>query len=211
MVVISLNCQSVRNKIYEVLSYLDDNQTEIACLQETWLNSGDQSIYQVIREHGYHIIKKERSIGRGGGLAIIYKCNLMLKKLYLKSSTKYVSFDFICSKIPYKGSFLIIINLYRPPYSKKHPITVKKFIEEFQIFVSEVSQFKGFYLILGDFNINMKQKDSMTEQFTEILKMNNFVQLVDMETHVQGGLIDLIIFDTRLDQDDIITKVDKSY
>ena len=64
----------------------------------------------------------------------------------------------------------------------------------------------------------MKQKDSTTDQFRTLLKMNNFVQLVKDETHVRGGLIDLIIqlinnyvVDTRLGQDDVATKVDTSY
>ena len=77
----SLNCQSIRNKIYSTLDHLDDNHTDIAFLQETWLNRGDKSLYQVFNEYGFEYLKQERKNKKGGGgLAILYKSKILLKK-----------------------------------------------------------------------------------------------------------------------------------
>ena len=96
---ISLNCQSIRNKIYSVLSYLDEKQTEIACLQETWLSTGDSSIYQIIKEHGYKILKVERKESiRGGGLAILYKTGLRIQIVKDSIKKTYNSFEYLCTR-----------------------------------------------------------------------------------------------------------------
>ena len=41
--VVTFNCRSIRNKTQEILSYLDENNVDIAVLQETWLNRGDKN------------------------------------------------------------------------------------------------------------------------------------------------------------------------
>ena len=62
---------------------------DVACLQETWLNAGDSSIYQIIKEHNYKILKWERSQEKlGGGLVTIYKPYISLKNLKDKFQKK---------------------------------------------------------------------------------------------------------------------------
>ena len=206
----SLNCQSIRNKIYSTLDHLDDNHTDIAFLQETWLNRGDKSLYQVFNEYGFEYLKQERKNKKGGGgLAILYKSKILLKKLHLKPPSKYKTFEYVCCKLAYRQNFIKAVNIYRPPYSKKHPFTVKHFLDEFETFLTCLLELKGSTMILGDFNINMKDtKDSGTIRFLEMLKVNNLLQLVKSETHNKGGIIDLLIVDSSLE--DINISVDQS-
>ena len=52
---------------------IEENDVDVALLQETWLNKGDGSIYAELQEEGFKIFKLERTDKRGGGLAILVK------------------------------------------------------------------------------------------------------------------------------------------
>ena len=52
------------------MAYLRDDLVDIALLQETWLNKGDNNIYSEMEEYGFKIIRAMREKNRGGGLAI---------------------------------------------------------------------------------------------------------------------------------------------
>lgn len=208
---VSLNCQSIKNKVYDVMSYLEEKKTDLACLQETWLKLEDKSTYEIIREHGYKIIKLERTEKRGGGLAILHKPNLRLKSNCV-TNHKYKTFEYITCNLTWKTKAITVVNLYRPPYSPKHQYTVKMFIDEFKLFLSNLLEIKGGFLITGDFNINVKnQTDTYVKSFMKLLKTNNLVQLIECRTHVKGGTLDLVISDTVLPAEEIETNVDETF
>ena len=191
---------------------LEDSHTDIACLQETWLSAGDKSIYRIIQEHGFEFVKQERTRGNGGGLVTLFRPYLDIKKLNFKPRIKYKTFEYLCVKLPYKNSTLIIINLYRVPYSKKHPFTIKMFLEEFMLFLLDILEINGYILIEGDFNINLNNdNDSYIKKFNDLMLMNNLRQLIKSETHIRGGLIDLIFVDTRLPDKDVSAFVDTDF
>ena len=48
------------------MSYIEENNIEIAFFQETWLNRGDKNIYRSIQEYGYQTISFERKESQGG-------------------------------------------------------------------------------------------------------------------------------------------------
>ena len=73
---ISLNCQSIKNKVLKVLNYLFENDTNIALLQETWLSENDHSILAQISEFGYENINCTRENRQGGGISILYRRNI---------------------------------------------------------------------------------------------------------------------------------------
>ena len=65
------------------MNYVKDNNFEVACLQETWLNSSDKSTYQIIKDYGYKVIKKERTKMKGGGLMVLCAPKLEAKRLFV--------------------------------------------------------------------------------------------------------------------------------
>ena len=73
--VMSLNCQSIRNKVNETLELMSSNSIDILFVQETWLRKSDTPIMQQIREAGYELFteRKCRKIDRGGGVGVIFK------------------------------------------------------------------------------------------------------------------------------------------
>ena len=194
------------------MNYLEDSGIDIACLQETWLSPADKSTYAIFKEYGYKFKKKERSENRGGGLAILYKPNLKLKRYFIQQSEKFVTFEYLCCTVTWDNKLIRLINIYRLPYSAKHRCTIKMFLNEFDLFISNLHTEKGVLLFCGDFNINWKdQENSSSEQFANILKTYDLLQLVDQETHIKGGLLNLMILDKELLQAATSVETDKSF
>ena len=94
-----------------------------------------------MQEYGYKTIKQERSNGIGGGLLVLHKPELKLKKLFFNASTEYKTFEYVCCTMPWRKTVLKIVNLYRLPYSNKHPVTGNMFLDEFEVFLSDLFQY----------------------------------------------------------------------
>ena len=52
-----------------------------------------------------------------------------------------------------KGELLRLINVYRPPYSKKNPYTVNMFLTEFEEYLDSLDDKPATPIIVGDINI----------------------------------------------------------
>ena len=122
-----MNCQSLKNKSYKILGYLEENKVNVACLQETWLKPTDKSVYRLFQENGYKIFKRERTASKGGGLAILYNPELNMRRCYTNQDESYETFEYISCKFIWGNKQYNLVNMYRLPYSQKHRFTVKKF------------------------------------------------------------------------------------
>ena len=170
------------------MNYVKDNNFEVACLQETWLNSSDKSTYQIIKDYGYKVIKKERTKMKGDGLIVLCAPKLEAKRLFVCQAEKYKTFEFVCCKLLFNRKTINFVNLYRLPYSKKHTFTIKMFLDEFELFLSDLSEIEGFIILCGDFNMNLKNIDAATNnRFLSVLKMCNLLQLNTETTHIKGS------------------------
>ena len=76
----SYNCRSIRNKTPDVMSLIENNDVDVALIQETWLRETDCSILYEIEELGYTLksYRKPRKTELGGGIAFIFKNALKL-------------------------------------------------------------------------------------------------------------------------------------
>ena len=194
------------------MSFLEENDITIACLQETWLGSGDKSVYQSMQEHGYKIVKYERKDKRGGGVAILYNSNVQFKRATLNASLNFATFEYVCGRVFWNGNWIFIINLYRPPYSIKHQYTVKHFNEEFQSLLTFLSEQKDQSLIIGDFNINVSAADDPNvKDFLNHLSTNGMMLVPTNRTHVRGGTLDLVIIDKNLQENGINVRTDEGF
>ena len=194
---LSLNCQSLKNKTEKILDYLYESNTDIAMLQETWLAKGDSNVYSQIKEYGFKLHHWERDGSRGGGLLTIYKPSINLINLSkLNTESEHTTFESINTSFVLEKKRINLINLYRPPYSKKFPHTAATFLDEFESFLSLLAQRKGIMIICGDFNINfLDTQNTYTKRTVELLHRFNLKQSVNSPTHLQGGLIDLVLIE----------------
>ena len=114
----SFNCRSIRNKVGDVLSYLKDHNIDLCLLQETWLNQGDSSIIQEIKERGYTVHSQRRLRGdSGGGVAILHNPDILVRRCNTK--LKFKSFESIICTVHTADKVFRIINVYRMGFQKK--------------------------------------------------------------------------------------------
>ena len=135
-----------------------------------------------------------RTSGRErGGLAVIYKPSLKLK--LNKKTESYQTIECMELTLQTEEELLRFVNVYRPPYSKKHQYTELAFLMEFEEFAQDLVTQPGVPIMAGDFNMHVeKADDRYANQFRLLLEGVNLYQHVPMEpTHRCGGTLDLII------------------
>ena len=167
--IVSLNCQSLRNK----MMHIQDDQVllmgDIICLSETWLES--DTVVPELDLQGYEL--HLNSVGHGKGLATYFKRN----KFNFHADVKHN--DFQMTKIV--STDIEVISVYRSSGSRYCDIT--------NSLMSLLDTSKK-TIVCGDFNIclSANRDNEVTKQLAQI-GMN---QYVEEATHIQGGLIDHI-------------------
>ena len=93
--VLCWNVWSIANemKLQNFLHILDDMNIEIACVCETWFDSKTGVFSRLIKEFGYELHHAHREKKKGGGVAILYKTDLSVKKGGASTST-FLSFEY---------------------------------------------------------------------------------------------------------------------
>ena len=167
----SLNVRSLRRHIDDVKSDPVLLQSDVICLQEIWLDPGEEeeSRYQLEDFKGHFTC-----VGSGKGVAVYVKLKLWEKADYTFHSFSEPFLQF--GKVSLKN--LDIITIYR---SQDEPFfRAAHFLKEF-IDLEKTT------LIVGDFNY-CAAKD--TNELSTFLTRQKFNQLVTLPTHIKGGLLD---------------------
>ena len=80
-----INIQSLKPKLDMLIHHLQLYNLDICFITETWTQCGNGPDYQCIRTNldtaGYNIIIHSRDNRRGGGIAVIHRPHLYIKKL----------------------------------------------------------------------------------------------------------------------------------
>lgn len=181
------------------MEHLLDVNCDICLVQETFLSDKDTAKLMEIKDYGMEVISNPRKYRSGGGIAVIYKkcidmkCNVNINK--------YKSFQIMETTLCTNVGLIRLVNIYRPPYSKKARFTEAHFLKEFEDYLKCLDGKDGRNIIVGDFNIHMeKTEDTYTRQFSDLLSLYSLKQKVPIiPTHNQGGTIDLIIVDDDLE------------
>ena len=181
------------NKIVQVLEHFDDMSCDICLLQETFLKVSDKAILKEINDLGWNIMSNPRKHRSGGGIAILFRPDILLKNN--DKLKKYKSYQVMEVLLSCDIGMVRLVNVYRPPYSKKARFTESFFLEEFDEYLSDLALKPGIPLIAGDFNIHVeKPTEHYPNKFLELLSENNLSQYVPLvATHNRGGTLDLVI------------------
>ena len=93
--VLCWNVWSILNqtKLSNFLQIVEDLNVGIACICESWFDSKTGVFSKMIRDAGYELHHAHRESKRGGGVAILYKKQLVLKKGE-GSCSQYTSFEY---------------------------------------------------------------------------------------------------------------------
>ena len=89
--IILSNARSLLPKLDSMVEIMQELECEISIVTETWFKSGtelDKKLAEMQAQTGYGVVKRNRGIGRGGGVAIIYKKG-DLQMTEIKTSSNY--------------------------------------------------------------------------------------------------------------------------
>ncbi len=101
-------------------------------MTETWLTDNDATVLRELIPTGYRFVHQPRKGRRGGGTGLAYKETISVHQV---AAGEKDSFEFAEYSISYKSFRLQLINIYRPPYSESHPVTVSSFVSEFNDYI----------------------------------------------------------------------------
>ena len=146
-----VNIQSLKPKLDMLIHHMQVSNTDMVFVTETWTEDGNKSELQYIQANintaGYKMLIQSRKNWRGGGIAIIYKSHLQVKKLTFNN---YTSFESLTIILNISTKLYLFSTIYRTPYSTKQPTTILTFLEEFPDHISTVLRNSRNINILGD-------------------------------------------------------------
>ena len=89
------------------------------------------------------------------------------------------------------GRIIRLVVVYRPPYSKEHPVPASVFFQEFSAFLKTTVLCPKVLLVSGDFNFQLDDpSDADARKFMDTFGL---LQRITTPTHVSGHILDLII------------------
>ena len=109
------NVQSIKNKDDIVDEFLHNTKPDVLVATETWLSAEDniwRNGLEIVKE-GYGFNEIHWCKRRGGGLALLYKTNLKVKRL---SQCMSPSMELAVWKVPSSQMSLCIVGVYHPPH-----------------------------------------------------------------------------------------------
>ena len=163
----SLNCRSLKKHHADIITDKDLLLCDIICLEETWLETGDQT--EDLDIPGYQL--HSNFSGRGKGIAIYYKAKYFKHEFDIREDYMQLS--------KFSSSTIDIIALYRSQQGTHGNLT--KAIET-------MMQYNNATLVIGDFNYCYTS--DLTNVTTKYMKERKFRQLITEPTHIEGNLLD---------------------
>ena len=196
-----VNTCSIRNKADDFINHNIDSDYDACFVTETWLqheNPIDNATISALNTDTHSFISCPRnSNNRGGGIGVFFKKTL---KVDIVKHQNFSTFESCLFNIQSKACSILVMCVYRPPYSIKNRNTVPKFNSEFSDACSSLLANHGDkkLMIVGDFNIHMNEPlNPDTKSFNEVLDTFYLHQHVTDSTHTSGHVIDLCITSTN--------------
>ena len=108
---------------------------------ETWLKyKRDTSVIKDMLPNGYSIEHTPRPTGKGGGVAIIHRSSLQLRK---ETTDTFRSFEHVACRLKTPKLSVRVVVVYRPPPSAKNGLTTAIFFDEWGRFIDSQTLISG--------------------------------------------------------------------
>ena len=186
----SFNARSVRNKTLFLRDFIIDDEIDILCLNETWLQENELSIAKEIAPDGFSIKNLPRPNGRGGGILLIYRSNLKIRF----NESEATSFESLSCTISFTNKILDLLVIYRPPPNAKNGFTNSLFIEEFSDLITDSHIKPHDFILTGDLNVHFDNANlPIVSELNTILESLDLKQNVRESTHSAGHVLDVVI------------------
>ena len=175
------------NKTFVLNDFFSRHNLDFLFLTETWIGAGvgQSSVFSELCPTNCSFISTPRCVGRGGGVALVFKNDFKVRTLSVGS---FSTFELQCIIVESATSPLACVLIYRPPKPDKD------FITEFSDFLSHFVSLYDRLLILGDFNIHVCCPDRpMVNEFCGLIDAFGLTQHINKATHLLGHTLDLIL------------------
>ena len=185
------NAQSVCNKTLPIFDIICECDFDVIAITETWLKSTiDATTVRELTAKGYSHKLLSRSSRKGGGVALLYKSTIDIKK---PVHNVYRTFEHIEYIMRTDTSSIRLIVIYRQPPSQKNRLTVAEFFEEWTSFVDELVITPGKFIIMGDINFHLDDtSDCNASRFRASIKSTGLIMHVREPTHRKGHTLDVL-------------------
>ena len=132
-----INAQSCRNKTLAIADHIIvqfiEHNIDVMAICETWLQyKRDTSVIKDMLPNGYLIEHTPRPTGKGGGVAIIHRSSLQLRK---ETTDTFRSFEHVSCRLKTPELSVRVVVVYRPPSSAKNGLTTAIFFDEWGRFI----------------------------------------------------------------------------
>ena len=186
-----VNARSIYNKLQSFQNYIQDKNTTISAITETWLSNDENDLrYKEIPPPGYKILSKPHKNGkRGGSITVVYKVSLNIKECPTSPQTSEIM-EYMELTSDFKGIVCNIYIIYCIPN-----MSVIQFCSELSDLIkNNILEDHGHIIMLGDFNIHMdKPEHPDTATFNDFLKSFDLVNFTTFPTHISRHTLDLVI------------------
>ena len=182
------NARSLCNKIPGVTEFLKDKKCDACFITEAWLKLSDTSKISEIKDLGYEVEFQPRKGKRGGGVCVLYKDYVKLKKCNI---TKYKSFEVLEVTLHGKHDLVRVSACYRT--GKMSTEGRGTFAFELDDYLQSLSLKKGENILVGDFNVHVEEDGNLDRNaLYDTTESYGYSQVVNQSTHKNGGTLDLI-------------------
>ena len=167
-------------------------KTDICIVTGTWLKENDGTWLECsdISRNGYKIQTHNRSIRKGGGLAIVYRLNLKVSAIETDHTR---SMEYAIWKVNISTVIINTIAIYHPPYSDINQSTNAMFLDDLvDIFEKHLMSLSNI-MVAGDFNLHTDKNDPDVNLFKDMVQAFGFDCHVNFLTHQSGHSLDLIL------------------
>ena len=147
-----LNARSVKNKTAGDFDYVSDCKADLVAITHTWLTTDDTAVRAKLFSVGYKISDRPHTGRRGGGVGLIYRDLLSVRRI---DAGEKESFEYSERTISSPSLNLRLVFLYRPPFSGDHRVSANDFSTEFSTYLETRLLSKEHFVIAVDFNIHV--------------------------------------------------------
>ena len=163
----SMNCRSLKKHHSDIIADHLLLRSDVICLQETWLD--DDTVAEDLRIANYEM--HLNSNGRGKGIAIYFKNNILKHEIDIKEENLQIS--------KFTSPIIDIVVLYRSQSGN---------LNDLKNSLDALNSKEKPLLVIGDFNFCFKENSwNSTKKY---LRERSFTQIISEPTHIEGNLID---------------------
>ncbi|MDW0176719.1 MAG: reverse transcriptase family protein, partial [Nitrososphaeraceae archaeon] len=168
-----INAQSLPAHYSEFINIFDNLPIHACLISETWLKpSLPSTLYPL---PGFSLLRNDRKLGRGGGVAIFLRNDLPYKIVSQSPTDRLSIMEYIFVEVSFHGTKVLLGVVYSPPGVSYH--------SHLEDLVYNYLPSYPHSIIMGDFNTDLYKCNSRASSLWDIVNSGNLTILPSFATH----------------------------